>query len=98
MAWYLWVKDEPAGMEHAELDIDNGGLVVTSVAFGTVPVPYRLDFDLTVGADWITRRLALRASGDGWTRSLVLACESAGTGPAPGPPTAPCLQRSRSRR
>jgi uncharacterized protein len=79
MPQYLWVKDEPAGMEHAELDIDNSGLVVTSVAFGTVPVPYRLDLDLTVGADWITRRLALRANGDGWTRSLVLARDSAGT-------------------
>ena len=78
MRRYLWVKDAPVGMEHAELDIGASGLVATSVAFGSVPVPYRLDFDLTVGADWMTRRLAVTAGGAGWTRSLVLARDAAG--------------------
>jgi uncharacterized protein len=76
---YLWLKDDPAGMEHAEVDIGISGLEVSSVAFGTAPVPYRLDLDLTVGPDWINRRLALTASGDGWTRSLVLERDAAGT-------------------
>jgi hypothetical protein len=73
------MKDDPAGMEHAELVIGVNGLEVSSVAFGTVPVPYRLDLDLTVCADWITRRLVLTASGGGWTRSLVLQRDAAGT-------------------
>jgi hypothetical protein len=44
----LWMKVDPAGMDHAELDIGISGLEVSSMAFGTVPVPYRLDLDLTV--------------------------------------------------
>jgi hypothetical protein len=68
----LWMKDDPLGMEHAEVDIGADGTVATSTAFGTTPLPYRLELELRVGADWVTRRLALTARGDGWTRSLVL--------------------------
>jgi len=72
----LWMKDDPLGMEHAAVDIGDDGLVATSTAFGTCPIAYRLDLDLRVGADWVTRRLALTASGDGWSRSLVLEREA----------------------
>jgi uncharacterized protein len=78
MRRYMWIKDDPAGMEQAELTISGGRLVATSVALGSVPVPYRLDMDLTTGADWVTRRLALTATGDRWTRSLVLERDAAG--------------------
>lgn len=78
MRRYVWVKDDPAGMEQAELTVSAGGLAGTSVAFGSVPVPYRLDLDLGAGADWVTRRLALTATGDGWTRSLLLERDAAG--------------------
>jgi hypothetical protein len=50
-----------------------------SVAFGSTPVPYRLDLDLAVDADWMTRRLALTATGDGWTRALTLERRTDGT-------------------
>lgn len=66
------------GMERAELSIGDGGLVARSVAIGSVPVPYRLDMELTTGADWVTRWLALTSTGDGWTRSLVLERDRAG--------------------
>ena len=72
MRRYVWLKDDPPGMEQAALAIGDDGLVATSVALGSEPVPYRLDLDLTTGRDWVTRRLALVASGDRWTRSLVL--------------------------
>jgi len=72
MRRYLWMKDDPVGMEQAELTISASGLAARSVAFGSSPVPYRLDMELMTGADWITRRLALTAFGDGWARSLVL--------------------------
>ncbi len=75
---YLWLKDAPVGMEHAELTIGAGGLVARSVVLGTVPVPYRLDLDLTTGSDWVTRRLELTATGDGWARSLVLERDPSG--------------------
>jgi hypothetical protein len=74
----MWMKDDPPGMEQAELTMSAGGLVARSVAFGSVPVPYRLDLDLMTGADWVTRRLALTASGERWSRSLVLERDAAG--------------------
>jgi hypothetical protein len=77
MRRYVWIKDDPAGMEQAELSIGTDGMDATSVAFGSVPVPYRLDLSLTVDAHWVTRRLALSATGDGWTRSLVLQRDAA---------------------
>ena len=58
MRRYVWMKDDPVGMEQAELAIGDG-LVATSVAFGSAPVPYRLDLELTTDAAWVTRRLAL---------------------------------------
>jgi uncharacterized protein len=75
---YVWMKDDPMGMEQAELSIGCGGLVARSVALGSAPVPYRLDLDLSTRADWVTRRLALTSSGDGWTRSLMLERDMAG--------------------
>ncbi len=75
---YLWIKDDPPGMEQAELTVGAGGLAARSVAFGSVPVPYRLDLDVTTGADWVTRAMSLIASGDGWRRSLVLERDAAG--------------------
>jgi hypothetical protein len=87
---YLWAKDDPLGMEHAEIEIGTDGLAATSTAFGALPLAYRLDLDLRVGADWITRRLALTASGDGWARSLVLQrADDAWTGALSGPGTVP---------
>lgn len=78
MRRYLWIKDDPLGMEQAELTVGVGGLAARSVAFGSVPVPYRLDLELTTGADWVTRTLALTATGDGWLTSLVLERDAAG--------------------
>ena len=72
MRRYVWLKDDPVGMEHAELSIGGSGLTARSVAIGSSPVPYRLDLELAVEQGWVTRRLALAAVGDGWARSLVL--------------------------
>jgi len=69
---YVWLKDDPVGMEQAELLIGPGGLSARSVAIGSSPVPYRLDLELAVDDGWVTQRLALTAVGDGWSRSLVL--------------------------
>jgi hypothetical protein len=78
MRRYVWMKDDPVGMEQAELRIGPDGLEARSVAFGSVPAPYRLDLNLTTGTDWVTQRLALTATGDGWTRALVLERNGAG--------------------
>src|SRR3954451_1891091 len=93
MRRYVWMKDDPPGMEQAELAIGPTGLVARSTALGSVPVPYRLDLELTTGSDWVTRRLSLTALGDGWTRTLTLernelgGWRGAGTPDGSAPPT-----------
>jgi len=68
----VWTRDDLAGVEQCELALGSAGLVARSVAIGLAPVPYRLDLELTTGADWVTQRLSLTARGDGWTRRLIL--------------------------
>ena len=93
MRRYVWTKDDPSGMEQCELTMGPGGLVARSVAIGSTPVPYRLDLELTTGADWVTQRLSLTALGDRWTRMLVLERNGDGvwtgirTTDGSGPPT-----------
>lgn len=48
------------------------GMVATGTQLGIDPLPYRVDYRLEVGADWITRRLDVTAAGDGWSRQLDL--------------------------
>ena len=68
-------------MEDAAIELGADGLAATSTAFGTIPLAYRLDLELLrVDPGWITRRLALTASGDGWARTLVLERDGSWTG------------------
>jgi uncharacterized protein len=66
-----WVKER--GAEFAEVDLTGAGLRATGVAVGGDPVPYRLEYELDCGDDFITRRLSVRAWGAGWGRRLELA-------------------------
>ena len=45
----------------------------TGVGVGTDPLPYRLDYELDCGDDYITSWLTVRAQGAGWQRKLELA-------------------------
>ena len=67
-----WVKDSVVGAEHAEVTIEGDRLTAMSVAIGDNPLPYRVDYELETGAELVTTRLALRARGDGWQRTLEL--------------------------
>jgi hypothetical protein len=64
--------------EHARVELTGDGLLARGVQLGAAPQPYRLDYDLHVPHDWITRRLELEAAGDGWRRTLVLERDVAG--------------------
>ncbi|GAA2576575.1 putative glycolipid-binding domain-containing protein [Actinomadura fulvescens] len=66
----VWVK--PEGAELAEVDLGEGRLRATGSAIGGDPLPYRLEYELTTGERWVTARLLVEASGDGWRRSLEL--------------------------
>ncbi|KAB2345549.1 putative glycolipid-binding domain-containing protein [Actinomadura rudentiformis] len=70
MTSIVWVK--PEGAELAEVDLGKGRLRATGSAIGGDPLPYRLEYELTTGERWITARLLVEASGEGWRRSLEL--------------------------
>jgi hypothetical protein len=71
-----WIKER--GAEFAEVDLAGAGLRATGVAVSGDPVPYRLEYELDCGDDFITRRLSVRAWGAGWGRRLELARDLAG--------------------
>lgn len=67
-----WTKEGALGVEWADVDLGTDRLSAAGVAIGWDPVPYRLDYELETGPDWVTRRLAITARGNGWHRSLIL--------------------------
>jgi uncharacterized protein len=74
----VWAKDTPFGTEFAQLTLSPSALSATGVAIGTEPCPYRLDYQLHTGDQFITRVLEVRSSGPGWRRALVLERSPAG--------------------
>jgi hypothetical protein len=73
-----WVKDDPFGVEFAEIAIAAGGMSAVGVAVGGAPLPYRLDYELETGADFVTSRLRVTSRGEGWRRELDLRRDAAG--------------------
>lgn len=67
-----WAKDDPYGVELAELQIADASLNATGVAVGTTPAPYRLDYELETGSGFVTTRLHVVSRGEGWRRELEL--------------------------
>jgi hypothetical protein len=67
-----WVKNDPFGVEFAEIRIAEEQLTASGVALGTTPLPYRLDYDLETRAGFVTARLRVTSRGEGWRRELDL--------------------------
>jgi hypothetical protein len=65
-----WVKDDPFGVEFAEIAIADEHLTASGVAVGAAPLPYRLDYELETGAGFVTARLRATSRGEGWRRDL----------------------------
>ena len=74
----VWAKDAPFGTEFAQLTLSESTLSATGVAIGTEPCPYRLEYDLHTGDQFITCSLQVRSSGLGWRRALILQRSPAG--------------------
>jgi uncharacterized protein len=56
-------------------------LRAVGVAIGSEPVPYRLDYRLTTTRSFITSRVLVTASGEGWSRRLdLIRCRHGGWG------------------
>ena len=79
-----WVKDGGLGLEFADVKLGAGRLAATGVAIGTSPEPYRLDYTLTTGPDFITTEFRVTAQGQGWQRDLHLARAESGVWSANG--------------
>ena len=73
-----WIKDDPFGVEFAEVQLGPERLAAKGVAIGTSPVPYRLDYELETKAGFVTSRLLVTSSGQGWRRALDLQQGKAG--------------------
>ena len=74
-----WTKDSVVGAEHAEVVLDSDRLSAVSVAIADDPLPYRVDYELETGPEYVTSRLWLRVRGDGWERTLDLGRADGGT-------------------
>jgi uncharacterized protein len=67
-----WTGVEEWLAEHVRVQLGPDGLLATGIQLGAEPEPYRLDYRLDVPARWITRRVDVEASGQGWSRQTVL--------------------------
>jgi len=68
----VWTKEAKYGTELADVRIDGGTLAASGVAICADPEPYRLDYHLITGDEFVTLRLVVRAEGKSWRRTLDL--------------------------
>ena len=73
-----WSKDAPFGAEFAAVEFCGDHLHATGIAIGSSPQTYRLDYELTTGAGYVTERVTVSVEGNGWKRRLDLGRSSAG--------------------
>jgi uncharacterized protein len=74
-----WIKDEPFGVEYANVRLLRDRLTATGVAIAKGPMLYRLDYTLQTAAGFVTSRLDVQIRGEGWGRSLELKRDSGGS-------------------
>jgi hypothetical protein len=73
-----WVIDDPPGAEISFVRLA-GGFSARGTAIGTAPAPYRLDYELETGEEYVTASLRVVVSGAGWARTLDLRRDPAGS-------------------
>jgi len=73
-----WVKDEPFGVEYAEIELAEDRLRAEGVAIGTSPGPYRLDYRVETAPGFATSLLRVTSRGERWRRTLDLRRGDAG--------------------
>jgi hypothetical protein len=73
-----WVKDDPYGVEFAEIALAPQRVSAEGVAIAATPVPYRLDYVLETAPGYLTSRLWVESRGEGWRRTLELQREGSG--------------------
>ena len=68
----VWVKDDPFGVEFAEIRLGAEQVAAEGVAVAAGPIPYRLDYTLETRPGYLTSRLWVTSRGEGWRRTLDL--------------------------
>jgi uncharacterized protein len=67
-----WTKNDPPGMELAEVRLANGLLAASGISIGSDPIPYRLDYSLVAHEGFVTAGLRVEARGEGLHETLDL--------------------------
>ncbi len=73
-----FMKDDPFGVEFAEIDLAEEQMTARGVAIGIGPLPYRLDYELETRTGFATASLRITSRGEGWRRELDLRRDSEG--------------------
>jgi hypothetical protein len=73
-----WVKDDPFGVEFAEIALAPQRVAAEGVAIAAGPIPYRLDYMLETAPGYLTSRLWVTSRGEGWGRTLDLRRDASG--------------------
>ncbi len=73
-----WVKDDPFGVEFAEIALAPQHVTAEGVAIAARPIPYRLDYMLETASGYLTSRLWVTSRGEGWSRTLDLRRNASG--------------------
>jgi hypothetical protein len=79
---FIWRGLEEWLAEACEITLSRDSFHARGVQLGAEPHPYRADYELTTGADWVTERLVVECDG----RSLDLRRAAGGTWTANGEP------------
>jgi hypothetical protein len=74
----IWRGLDQWRAEVTHICMDAAGLRATGTQLGTDPLTYRLDYTLEAGPDLITRRLAVKVTGERWSREVQLTHDDAG--------------------
>ena len=75
----LWRGLDAWRAEAAHVTFTQEGLDAHGTQLGIEPEPYKLDYELVAGDDFVTRSLELRVRGGGWARRLSLVHDGNGS-------------------
>ena len=75
----VWSGLDAWGAEVVSLDLTSGGIRASGLQVGVDPLPYRLDYRLDAGENFVTRSLDVAVEGEGWARRISLSHDGSGT-------------------
>ena len=74
----VWARYDSTGLEFADIACTPTHLSAEGVAIADEPLPYRIDYTLETGPEFVTSRLQVTCRGERWRRVLDLRRSAAG--------------------